>query len=143
MWEKNFFSILCRNFSGTWYMSRIDISTFTFLYFGLSRSSSFPSFFSCIGILLSLSSTFYLSTRSDLLNQSFAYLYFTFSFSFYLCLSSTFFLVFYLSPLIFFVYNLLSLSAPVPFFVFYRQVGRLRTAGWLRTSRSLSKKSVS
>ena len=49
-------------------------------------------------------------------------IYSTFSFSFclFLCLSSTFFLAaLYLSPLIFFVYHLLSLSASVSFFVLY------------------------
>ena len=46
--------------------------------------------------------------------------YFSLFFGLFLCLSSTFFLaVFYLSPPIFFVYHLLSLSASVSFFVFY------------------------
>ena len=45
---------------------------------------------------------------------------FSFSFCLFRCLSSTFFLVvFYLSPLIFFAYHLLSLSASVSLFVFY------------------------
>ena len=70
------------------------------------------SFFSFILLSLSFSPTL----------SVFAYPLGTFSFSFclFLCLSSTFFLaVFHLSPLILFVYHLLSLSASVSFLVFY------------------------
>ena len=63
-----------------------------FLYFSLFRSCSFQFFFSCV--LLSLSSTFFLSPLSF-----FAYPLLSFSFCLFLCLSSTFFLAaFYLSP---------------------------------------------
>ena len=73
--------------------------THTLLHFSLFRSYSFQSFFSCV--LLSLSSTSYLSPLSF-------FAYPQLSLSFFLCLSSTFFVgAFYLSPLTFFVYHLL------------------------------------
>ena len=83
----------------------------TFLHFSLFRSYSFQSFFSCV--LISLSSTFYLSPLCF-------FAYPLLSLFVFLCLSSTFFLaVFYLSPLTFFVYHLIFLSESFSFFVFY------------------------
>ena len=84
----------------------------TFLHFSLFRSYSFQSFFSCV--LLSLSSTFYLSPLSF-----FAYPLLSLSvFLVCLLLSCS---AFYLSPLAltFFVYHLIFLSASISFFVFY------------------------
>ena len=83
-----------------------------FLHFSLFRSYSFQSFFSCV--LLSLSSTFYLSPLSF-----FAYPLLSLSvFLVCLLLSCS---AFYLSPLAltFFVYHLIFLSASISFFVFY------------------------
>ena len=80
-----------------------------FLYSSLFRSYSFlPVSF--------LSSTFpHLSFSPVFLSMSST---FSFSFILFLCLSSSFsFAVFYLSPLAFFVYTLLSLSTSVSFFV--------------------------
>ena len=77
----------------------------------IASFSSFQSFFPCV--LLSLSSTFYLSSL-------YVFLSISSTFSFCLCLSFTFFLAaFYLSPLTFFVYHLIFLSASISFFVFY------------------------
>ena len=78
----------------------------TFLHFSLFRSYSFQSFFSCV--LLSLSSTFYLSPLSF-----FAYPLLSLS-VFLVCLLLSFFLAaFYLTPRVFFVYHLIFLSASV------------------------------
>ena len=83
----------------------------TFLRFSLFRSYSFQYFFSFV--LLSLSSTFYLSSL-------FFFAYPLLSFSVFLCLSSTFFLAaLSLYPPNFFVYHLTFLSASISFFVFY------------------------
>ena len=78
----------------------------TFLHFSLFRSYSFQSFFSCV--LLSLSSTFYLSPLSF-----FAYplLSLSPSVSFFACL-----LLSFSSD---FVYHLICLSASISFFAFY------------------------
>ena len=85
----------------------------TLLHLSFFRSYSFQSFFSCV--LISLSSTFYPSPLSFFACQSS-----TFSFCFS-CLCSTFFITaFYLSPLTFFVYHLIVLSASISsFFAFY------------------------
>ena len=83
-----------------------SFQSFQILFFSVS-------FFSCV--LLSLSSTFYLSPVFLCISSNFS-----FFFSLFLYLPSTFFLAaFYLSPLTFFVYHLIFLSASISFFVFY------------------------
>ena len=80
-----------------------------FLHFSLFRSYFFQSLSFLVFYFLSFSSIFPCISST-----------FSFSLCLFLCLSTTFSLAaFYLSPLTFFVYHLIFLSASISFFVFY------------------------